>query len=165
MKIFGPDRYHLAFDAGSFSVRCPKGTPRFSGIATTSKPKLYIISVRGWPIYVGITKQSIRNRLRFGWSADGAHGYHGYAFRRKLSAAVLDIWCHEDAPNENPCLDMETIEAEVVFLIREAGQWPKYQTEIHFHPSTEAHRKVARDIMSRFSARCAPTGQGLDTDE
>lgn len=99
-----------------------------------------------------MTKQSIRNRLRFGWNADGAGGYHGYAFRKELSAAVLDVWCHEDAPAEKSCLDMETVEAEVVFLIRSAGQWPKYQTEIHFHPSNKEHRRVAGDIMTRYQA-------------
>jgi hypothetical protein len=38
----------------------------------------------------------------------------------------------------------------VVFLIRSAGQWPKDQTEIHFHPSTDVHRAVARSIMARY---------------
>lgn len=32
---------------------------------------------------------------------------------------------------DNPEVDLETIEAEVVFLIRSAGQWPSDQTEIH----------------------------------
>jgi hypothetical protein len=152
MKISGPDRYQLSFDATSFKVLCQKGTHKFSGLATSSKPKLYIASADGWPIYVGITKQSIRNRLRFGWNADGAGGYHGYAFRKELSDALLDVWCHDDAPADDRCLDMETVEAEVVFLVRSAGQWPKYQTEIHFHPSTEEHRRVAGSIMSRYQA-------------
>jgi|GEM_PF-3269073 len=28
----------------------------------------------------------------------------------------------------------ETIEAEIVFLVRQAGQWPIYQTAIYFSP-------------------------------
>jgi hypothetical protein len=34
-------------------------------------------------------------------------------------------------------LGHRTIEAEVVYLIRQAGQWPLFQTEIHFHESSE----------------------------
>jgi hypothetical protein len=46
--------------------------------------------------------------------------------------------------------DIETVEAEVVYLIRSAGQWPKFQTEIHFYPSTPHHRKMAAKIMARY---------------
>jgi hypothetical protein len=45
-----------------------------------------------------------------------------------------------------PELDIETLEAEIVFLARCAGQWPEGQTEIHFHPSTEEHREIAANI-------------------
>jgi hypothetical protein len=96
---------------------------------------------------VGITKQPLRNRLRFGWTADGRHGYHGYAWRHHHRKATMDVWCHEDAL-EQSTLDIETIEAEVVFLIRSAGQWPLHQTEIHFHPSTQVHRDMAAAIMA-----------------
>ena len=123
MRVSGPDRYVLTMTPTSFAVECSQGTPRFSGIATSPKPKLYIVSVDDSPIYVGITKQPLRNRLRFGWSADGRHGYHGYAWRHHYEKAVMDVWCHEDARGENT-IDVETVEAEVVFLIRSAGQWP-----------------------------------------
>jgi hypothetical protein len=103
------------------------------------------------PIYVGVTRQPIRNRLRFGWSASGKGGYYGYAWRHGLNEAILDVWCHEDAPADKPALDIETVEAEVVFLIRCSGQWPMYQTEIHFHPSTQIHRDIAARIMSRYT--------------
>src|SRR4051812_47724767 len=121
MQVTGPDRYKLSFDAKAFTVECAKGTPNFSGSATTKKPKLYVVSVDEAPIYVGVTKQPMRNRLRFGWSAKGERGYHGYAFRHKLREANLDVWCHDDA-QDNSTLDIETVEAEVVFLIRSAGQ-------------------------------------------
>lgn len=150
MRISGPNRYKLSFDPASFAVQCPKGTPKFSGIATSKKPKLYIVSVDGNPIYVGVTKQSLRNRLRLGWNANGKSGYYGYAWRHHFKEANIDIWCHEDAPEENPALDIETIEAEVVFLIRSAGQWPLYQTEIHFHSSTSTHREIAAKIMGHY---------------
>ena len=156
MNIRGPDRYRLSFDATSFTVLCASGTPRFSGIATSPKPKLYIASVDNWPIYVGVTKQPMRTRLRIGWNADGTGGYHGYAWRSRMSAANLDIWCHEDAPEQRSSLDMEILEAEVVFLIRGVGQWPLHQTEIHFHPSNDEHRAMARQILSQYGALPTP---------
>ena len=156
MLISDPERYKLSFDSASFVVQCQKGTPKFSGIATSKKPKLYIVSVDEQPIYVGVTKQSVRNRLRLGWSANGKSGYYGYAWRHHLKEAHIDIWCHEDAPDENPALDIETIEAEVVFLIRSAGQWPLHQTEIHFHPSTQEHRAIAARIIDRYTFTSNP---------
>lgn len=62
----------------------------------------------------------------------------------------MDIWCHEDAPQERADRDVETIEAEVVFLIRQARQWPRFQTEIHFHESNDEHRRIAAKIASRY---------------
>ncbi|MDO8614543.1 MAG: hypothetical protein Q7T33_02250 [Dehalococcoidia bacterium] len=162
MRITGPERYKLTFDATTFVVTCAKGTPRFSGIATSKKPKLYIASVDEKPIYVGVTKQSIRNRLRFGWNAEGQGGYYGYAWRHGLTEALLDVWCHDDAPPDNPVLDIETVEAEVVFLVRCAGQWPMYQTEIHFHPSSQVHRDVATTIVARYALR---PNSSLNTDD
>jgi hypothetical protein len=153
MQISAPQRYRLAFDANAFRVTCEKGTDKFSGIATSDKPKLYIASSADKPFYVGITKQSLRNRLRFGWSADGRGGYHGYAWRHKLTEANLDVWCHEDALETEPMKDIETVEAEVVFLIRSAGQWPEHQTEIHFHPSKEVHRQTAAAIFARYARK------------
>ena len=153
MQISAPQRYRLAFDANAFRVTCEKGTDKFSGIATSDKPKLYIASSADKPFYVGITKQSLRNRLRFGWSADGSGGYHGYAWRHKLTEANLDVWCHEDASETEPMKDIETVEAEVVFLIRSAGQWPEHQTEIHFHPSKQIHRQTAVAIFARYARK------------
>lgn len=149
MTISGPDRYLLTITPKSFAVQCAAGTDKFSGLATSRKPKLYVVSVDESPIYVGITKQPMRNRLRFGWSADGRHGYHGDAWRHHHERAAMDIWCHEDAPNDS-VLDVEIVEAEVVFLIRSAGQWPLHQTEIHFHPSKQAHRDVAASVMAHY---------------
>ena len=88
----------------------------------------------------------MRTRFRLGFNATGESGYHGYAWRHKFEEAVLDVWCHEDPLTEKPERDVETVEAEIVFLARCAGQWPEGQTEIHFHPSTEEHRRVAADI-------------------
>ncbi len=152
MQIERLGRYKLSFDNKRFTVQCPLGTDKFSGLATSDLPKLYVVSSNNQPVYVGITKQSIRNRLRFGWSATGKNGYHGYAWRSEMSEAVLDIWCHRDPPVEQACLDIETIEAEVVYLIRRAGQWPLFQTEIHFHASSEEHRLWASTILETFES-------------
>jgi hypothetical protein len=79
MNIVGPERYVLAITPTSFAVACERGTSKFSGIATSRKPKLYVVSVDEKPIYVGLTKQPIRKRLRLGWNAKGETGYYGYA--------------------------------------------------------------------------------------
>jgi hypothetical protein len=152
MRIIGPERYALSFDPEEFTVSCSKGTAKFSGLATSRLPKLYIVSVDGQLIYVGITRQSMRTRFRMGFNAKGENGYHGYAWRHKFTEAALDIWCHDDAPTEHPERDIETVEAEVVFLARLAGQWPAGQTEIHFHPSNEKHREIAAAIWRTVTA-------------
>ena len=144
-------RYQVNFDADNFSILCPLGTNKFSGLATSNLPKLYVASIDNSPIYVGITKQSIRSRLRLGWKATGKGGYYGYAWRHKFTEVNLDLWCHTDATTEKSnCLDIETVEAELVYLIRKAGQWPLYQTEIHFHPSNDEHRAAAATIAARY---------------
>jgi hypothetical protein len=149
MVVVGPVRYKLSCDASGFTVKCPQGTSKFSGDATSRKPKLYVVSVDQRPIYVGVTRQRMRARLRLGWRPKGKHGYYGYAFRHHIKEADLDIWCQEDAAN-NSVLDVETVEAEVVFLIRSGGQWPLHQTEIHFHPSTTRHRRIANQVARYY---------------
>jgi hypothetical protein len=150
MKIEGPERYSLTISPASFTSRCEQGTSKFSGLATSLKPKLYVVSSDHKPIYVGMTKRPIRDRLRVGWKANGETGYYGYAWRHHFPNVLLDVWAHVDPPETNSCLDIETIEAEVVWLIRASGQWPRHQTEIHFHASTDEHRAAARTIMSRY---------------
>lgn len=118
-----------------------------------------MVSVDDKPIYVGITKQPIRNRLRLGWAAKGDSGYYGYAWRHKLTAAHLDLWCHINPSSGTECLDIETVETELVYLVRKSGQWPRFQTEIHFHPSNEVHRAVAAQIGARYGI--APNNQSF----
>jgi hypothetical protein len=64
-----------------------------------------------------------------------------------LTEASLHVWYHENAAGDVLNLEAETVEAEVVYLVRAAGQWPEFQTEIHFHPSNEEHRTLARNIV------------------
>lgn len=150
MKLHGPERYALTFDSRQFKIRAPDGGDRFRGRACGREPKLYVFSVNGSPIYVGVTKQPVRTRLRLGWNAKGETGYHGYAFRRELRRADLDVWYLEGNSGATPEVDAETIEAEIVFLIRSKGQWPKFQTEIHFHPSEPRHRELAGNILAHY---------------
>src|SRR5262249_45104738 len=112
-------------------------------------------------IHVGITRQPMRTRFRLGFTATGENGYHGYAWRHNFKEAVLDIWCHEDAPLKNSDRDMETVEAEVVFLARLAGQWPEGQTEIHFHLSTTEHRKNCRNYLAKRDIRAVDGEQDV----
>ena len=153
MRLTGPDRYNLTFDISldnRCGVRCSKGTGRFSGLSTRKIPKLYVVSRDEHPIYVGVTVRPMGERLRVGFTADGRTGYHGYAWRRLFKDAVLDVWCLSDAAEPVAALDAETVEAEVVFLIRQAGQWPAHQTEIHFHQSSPDHRRLAAEIMGYY---------------
>jgi len=106
-------------------------------------PKLYVVKHHCEVYYVGITRQDIRKRLNYGFSAKGAHGYYGYKWK-ELDEAELMVWSF---PN-NPIEVVEAIEAELVYFIREkTGRWPKYQMEIHFHGASESQKKVAKLIL------------------
>lgn len=153
MKLNGPDKYHLTITDRAARVRAPDGTPHFVAPATVrGKPKLYVASKAGVLLYVGVTSQPMAVRLRGGLTADGTHGYHGYAWGREDHAIRLDIWYLEgDDTNRT---DLEAIEAEVVFLYRhESDQWPQAQTEIHFHQSDITHRECARQIVEALKEK------------
>jgi hypothetical protein len=154
MVLSGPDSFGLRFDHKRFQVIHTDGARTFRGRACSRVPKLYVVTAKGRIVYVGVTRQSMQSRLRLGWSADGSTGYYGYAFRRALRAARLHVWYHEDFERSKGALDVETVEAELVFLVRQRRQWPEYQTEIHFHPSTRVHRSLARRIFES----CARAG-------
>lgn len=46
--------------------------------------------------------------------------------------------------------DAKCIEAEVVFRIRQDGDWPEFQTEIHFSRPQVNHKHAADFILSTF---------------
>jgi hypothetical protein len=149
MIITGPENFTLAInDTRSYAL-----LPQSKGQLSNKKklPKLYIISHNRKPIYVGITTQPIKSRLRYGFSAVGVGGYYGYAWRRKYKEVELHLWFQKDGRN---LTDIETIEAEVVYEIRnQLGQWPEQQTEIHFHQSEKIHREAARKISKYFMCK------------
>ena len=106
--------------------------------------KLYVVKHDSEVYYVGITRQDIRKRLRYGMSAKGEHGYSGYKWKH-LKEVELLIWTFPRSQSE----DVEAVEAELVYLIREkTGKWPQYQMEIHFHHgAAESEIQVARSIL------------------
>jgi hypothetical protein len=90
--------------------------------------------------------------MRLGFQADGICGYYGYQWRRTLKNVQCLVWCLHDVPEEKELHALECIESEVVFAYRQTfDQWPRYQTEIHFHLSTREHRTLAQEIFSGFA--------------
>jgi len=111
-----------------------------------SLPKLYVVKHDKEICYVGITRQDIRKRLRYGFSATGKHGYYGYKWKDQDAAELL-IWSFPGSTQEH----VEAIEAELVYFVREkTGKWPKYQMEIHFHGASERQKQLASSILHQL---------------
>ncbi|SRR5713226_6552279 len=156
MRLSAPERYSLTLPRKRFRVREALRGGRFSSRASDPGPKLYVVHVRSGPIYVGVTTQPIANRLRYGWSADGRHGYRGYPWRKAFKTVGLDIWYQEGVTKQKSLDNLETVEAEVVYELRLHGrQWPRFQTEIHFHKSTAAHRRAAQTVLAHCKGKVA----------
>lgn len=150
MRFEHAQRYSLNTSANSYTVVGPDGHLHFTAPATTPMPKLYVISKIGVPGYIGITSQSVSSRLRNGLKAIGQHGYHGYRWRNQCGLS-LDIWCLRGASPKRASIEIQSIEAEVVFFIRQKfAQWPEFQTEIHFYPSTQFHRNAAARVLQHL---------------
>jgi hypothetical protein len=124
------------------------GNKNFTAPASQKgRPKLYTVSSNGKLHYVGITSQPMSMRLRSGFKATGKHGYWGYKWKEINSALILHVWVLENLSHKKAYRELETIEAEVIFLCRKRHhQWPAWQNEIHFHPSKPFHRKLASRI-------------------
>jgi len=107
-------------------------------------PKLYVVKSGSEVIYVGLTSQSIKTRLRDGLQAQGEKGYYGYKWK-DLSEVDILIWCFPQESMER----IEAVEAELVYFLRQhTGKWPKYQMEIHFHHNISKDEiKVAEAIF------------------
>lgn len=92
MQLLGPYKYHLKFTTEKICcVKSNTGKKNFSKPVTDPGPKLYVISSAQKLVYVGITKQSIRARLRSGFNSQGDSGYYGYQWRNCLSSANVDF--------------------------------------------------------------------------
>jgi hypothetical protein len=129
-----------------------------SPLTKTSLPKLYIISIDKEVVYIGFTSQSITTRLNSGLKADGLNGYHGYKWKNVQDEFELSVFVFQnmfgDHTEENKMYYqfVETIEAELVYLIRnKTGNWPRYQSEIHFHyEKTKTAKEKALDIYTKL---------------
>lgn len=129
-------------DKKSISVLAEDGTNHFIAPVTTKGNKIYLVGKNGLIHYVGITKQSMSSRLWIGVNPNHKTGFHGYKWLKKNGVHILIIWTFNDD------VHVEAIEAEIVHFFRvQHDQWPEYQTEIHFHPSTSEQRSLAKKIL------------------
>jgi len=156
MKIGNPQEYKLRLSKDRLHrIEGEDGNKIFTAPASQkNKPKLYTVSSNVKLHYVGITIQRMSTRLLSGLNATGEHGYHGY--KLKPGNYVLHIWSFENFPpdKDEAKEELETIEAEVVFLCRIlTGQWPESQNEIHFHQSEPFHRELALRIYQYLQSR------------
>jgi len=126
------------------SVLAKDGTSHFVSPVTKKGNKIYILGKNGLIHYVGITKQSMASRLRYGVKPAHKSGYHGYKWLKENGDHCLVIWTF------NNDVDIEALEAEIVhFFRKQYDQWPKHQTEIHFHPTTKEERTMAKTILKK----------------
>jgi len=134
--------YKLDVDQGKLkNIIAPSGKKHFEKPATLKVDKIYLIVDSKQIVYVGKTKQPIRNRLRIGENPASKTGYHGYKWLEKDGCYTLAIIIIENKYSS------EAIEAEIVYNIRmHEDRWPLFQTEIHFHNVDAEHKKVAKDI-------------------
>ena len=156
MNLLGPTRFKVRYTPSTKAITCERGTAKFSGEMTGKKPKLYIFSRNGVPLYVGATIRPMASRLNLGWKAQGKGGFWGYSFRHEGSEVDLDVWFDGDPvidrrAGKRSGSDIETVEAEVVYLLRHrTGKWPASQTEIHFYQSEPEHLWQAEKIVANF---------------
>ena len=136
-------RYTIRLKQQRVMVESGKG--RFASSASKPGFKIYVVSNDSGILYVGHTKQRIRQRLNGGLHRPKRSGYHGYKWRSNRGPLTLDVWT--SFPHSTTKRQLETVEAEVVYLVRRLDdQWPENQTEIHFHRSTGKLRRIAEKI-------------------
>ncbi len=120
-----------------------KNLKSFTKPLTEKGYKLYIIKNDKKFLYIGITRQSLRNRFRYGLKADGKNGYHGYKWKG-VKCVQLFVWIFENY-NET---QLENIEAELTYLVRnKTNVWPLFQNEIHFNNEFKNGKKIALQIF------------------
>lgn len=144
-----PQRYTLQVnDGGSYRLSSGGLQCKFTPPASTRGiAKLYTPSLNRKLIYVGIAGQPMSSRLNFGFKATGRGGYHGYKWRTLRESLTLHVWTVQGTERNASLRELETVEAEVAFFCRQiSGQWPAYQHEIHFYPSSGRHRIAAMKI-------------------
>jgi len=157
MRLTGPHPYTISVLNGYYAVSNENGHNRFLNPVTIPGPKLYVFAAENRPVYIGQTFQPMAARMRLGFRADGSSGYYGYRWRRELPSAQLVVWCLEGVAEQESRRVLECIESEVVFAYRlRYNQWPRYQTEIHFHETSAEHRALAAQVFAYFSGDAPP---------
>lgn len=154
-----PTTYHLNLKAnpdGTISIAQilhHQRAVKFSKPLTLKNtPKIYIIQnlVSHEVVYVGYTKQSVSNRLRFGLNPIHQTNYHGYSWMNE-NTVLITIWVFQSfSGNENEdkqlARTIQNLEAELAFYIRQqTGKWPSAQREIHF--GNENQEEVLKWVM------------------
>ena len=90
---------------------------------------------------------------------------HDEPLPRGLGACEIALRQRARIQRESGCrkylrdIVIESVESEVVLLIRqEIGQWPEYQSEIHFPQTPDAPRKKAAEVVNNYRSALCPTG-------
>lgn len=136
--------YDISIRDGRYTVIAPTGKPHFIDPSTKRGKKIYIIKANHVFLYVGKTSQSMSARFSGGFNPQNYPGYHGYKWREEDADFKLDVWHFEEGISDE---DIETIEAEVVFRLRQiAGYWPLGQNEIHFY-ELKRELSITADII------------------
>jgi hypothetical protein len=155
-KIPNPEKFTLHLkgnkDSGyKISDKLQNGIliKKFGSSVTKKHPKIYVVLSEEKIVYVGYTSDSITNRLRSGLnpankskantSGTDTHGYSGYKWRglQNVELLVFVFNGFEIPVSKAYKLMFENIEAELVHQIKSNGDWPKYQSEIHFYSDFE----------------------------
>ena len=128
------------------SILADDGVKHFIAPVTKKGKKIYLVGKNGLIHYVGITKQSINSRIRYGAKPNHKTKHYPYKWLKENGNHSLIIWTFNDDINT------EAIEAEIVYFFRlQHDQWPKYQMEIHFHTTTRtsSERALAKEILKK----------------
>ena len=152
LSLMQPQQYQIQLDeAGGYALTSLEAQCRFQPPASTRGiAKLYTLSYDTILVYVGIATQPMSSRLTYGFRANGKSGYYGYKWKVLRHALKLNVWTARGVNGLASLRELETVEAEVAFLCRQqSGQWPQFQHEIHFYPSSEHHREAAKQIYQR----------------
>ena len=114
-----------------FNIYKEKNVSKLWKPLTSTNYKVYAIVSNNTILYVGTTKDNIRNRLRSGLKANGKNGYHGYKWKDRKKVRIY-VWCFDNLNKE----EIENIEAEFALIVRNStSRWPECQNEIHFNNS------------------------------
>lgn len=150
MKLNDPSDYHLSLSGAAYCLLRDSFPAKFvAPVSTRGIAKLYTLFNGESLVYVGITQQPMSSRLSYGFRANGKSGYHGYKWKSHEGTLRLSVWTAQSNGDYVPLRELETVEAEVAFLCRQvSGQWPAFQHEIHFYPSSPWHRDAAARIYS-----------------